>query len=156
MIMRSTIRAPHRFRGPQARSPPHNRALRIIAPHGDGADLALRLVRVHRHLRVLEAHPQRLLALDRIAQGLGERTRRQQDVLLGCFPQPEEKEIHHRLAVEGAELELLARLETLLADGGLVGIQFADQGDCLLRQRGLHLLRLEEPPPNVGLIPSSG
>jgi hypothetical protein len=76
MIMRSTILARHRFRGPQARSPPHNRALRIIASDGNGSDLALEVIGVDRDFRVVEKHSQARFAIQRVSCRTGEWIRR--------------------------------------------------------------------------------
>lgn len=93
----------------------------VAASERNRTDFAFEMIGIDRHARVFEEDPQPLLALEPVAHGLGERTRGEQEVFLGDLPEPGEKRVHDRLAVEGAVLELRLLLETLRADRGLVG-----------------------------------
>lgn len=156
MIMRSTILARHRFRGPKARSPPHNRALRITPTHRHRADLTLEMIGVDRHVRVLQEHAESGFSLESVIGGLGEGARRQQEVLFVGLCQPDEEGIHHRLAVRAAILELLLAVQATLSDRGLMRVERPDLLDCLRGQRRLHLFRIDKISTQMTLILSSG
>ena len=107
------------------------------------------MVRVYRHARVGEEHRQPVLALQRVAQRLRQRTPGQQLDALALLAAPGEELLRDRRALRLADRALRRALHPRPADVALDAVQTADQRQRRPGRVRVALLGLFAEPPAV-------
>ena len=120
----------------------------VAPPHWNGAQAALKVVRVHGDGRVLKERPQAGFPLRRVLERLGERAARQQAEPLALRFAPVEG-IDGRRAALPPEGQLRGAFELFPADGLLVKVDRPDQRQGLGHARPVALPGVREVPPAV-------
>lgn len=112
--MQASVRAPPYRKPLIVRQTLHNRWVRIIFPHGDGAQSPLQMIGIDRYVWVGQEHLQAALTAHRVFQCLAQRAAGQQvrPVTLPVAPGPEG--IDYRPAVLRPIVELVCTNQALL------------------------------------------
>src|SRR6266853_1100007 len=126
----------------------------VPAAHRDRTQRALEVVRVDRHVGIVEENLQPQASLSHIAECLGEGAARQETLALQLLLDPREEGLHSWLAMGEPMAPLGLAAELVGADVLFDRIHHGDLLERLANVLGLGGLGLEESAPCVRLMPS--
>ena len=118
----------------------------VFLAHRDDPQCPLNMVRIYRHVRITQEHLQPLPPVADIAQGLGERTARQEALRREELVDPGEEALDERFGVPLPLLLLGITREVLVPDLGFDLVECPDHLECFGDPFRLDVLRIVKMP----------